>query len=165
MIVGLVAITPAAGYVDGYGAIATGGVAALVVWFTLNKLGQLSFMKRVDDTFSVLHTHGVAGLMGGLCVGLFANPNMLEYLSSDKKTPAVSVQGLFYGNPKQLWIQFMAAVVIIVWNVIATFIVLKIVSFIFPLRASESDIEGGDLAIHGVDPVPAFPAAAPVASG
>ncbi len=94
--------------------------------------------------------------MGGLCVGLFANPNMLEYLSSDKKTPAVSVAGLFYGNPKQLWIQFMAALVIIAWNAIATMIVLKIVSFIFPLRASESDIEGGDLAIHGVDPVPTY---------
>jgi Amt family ammonium transporter len=156
MIVGLVAITPAAGYVDGYGAIGTGAVAALVVWFTLNKLGKLSFLKRVDDTFSVLHTHGVAGLMGGLCVGLFANPNMIEYLSGDKKVSPVSVQGLLYGNPKQLWIQFMAAVVIIVWNAIATAIVLKIVSFIFPLRASESDIEGGDLAIHGVDPVPAY---------
>jgi Amt family ammonium transporter len=161
MIVGLVAITPAAGFVDGYGAIATGGVAAIVVWFTLNKVGQLAILKRVDDTFSVLHTHGVAGLMGGLCVGLFANPNMFLYLSSDKKTSPISVQGLFYGNPKQLWIQFMAAVVIIVWNVIATVIVLKIVSFVFPLRASESDIEGGDLAIHGVDPVPAHPGSPP----
>jgi ammonia channel protein AmtB len=44
--------------------------------------------------------------------------------------------------------------VIIVWNVIGTMIVLKIVSFIFPLRASEGDVEGGDLAIHGIDPVP-----------
>ena len=125
-----------------------------MVWFTLNKVGKLGILKRVDDTFSVLHTHGVAGLMGGLCVGLFANPAMIMYLSSDKKTPAISVQGLLYGNPKQLWIQFIAACVIIVWNAIATMIVLKIVSFVFPLRASESDIEGGDLAIHGVDPVP-----------
>jgi Amt family ammonium transporter len=155
MIVGLVAITPAAGYVDGFGAIFTGGVAAIVVWFSLNKLGQLQFMKRVDDTFGVLHTHGVAGLMGGLCVGLFANPNMLEYLSGDKKTPPVSVQGLFYGNPKQVWIQFLAALVMIAWNLVGTFVVLKVVSLIVPLRASEGDVEGGDLAIHGIDPVPA----------
>jgi Amt family ammonium transporter len=154
MIVGLVAITPAAGYVDGFGAIFTGLLASVVVWFSLNRVGQWSILKKVDDTFGVLHTHGVAGLMGGLCVGLFANPNMLEYLSTDKKTPAVSVQGAIYGNPKQVWIQFLAALVIIVWNVIGTMIVLKIVSFIFPLRASEGDVEGGDLAIHGIDPVP-----------
>ena len=122
MIVGLVAITPAAGYVDGFGAIFTGLLASVVVWFSLNKVGQLAIFKKVDDTFGVLHTHGVAGLMGGLCVGLFANPNMLEYLSSDKKTSAVSVQGLFGpgGSPHQLWIQFLAALVIIVWNVIGT---------------------------------------------
>ena len=161
MIVGLVAITPAAGYVDGYGAIATGGLAAIVVWFSLNKVGQLALFKKVDDTFGVLHTHGVAGLMGGLCVGLFANPNMLEYLSSDKKTSPVSVQGLFFGNPKQLWIQFLAALVIIVWNMIGTAIVLKIVSFVFPLRASDGDVEGGDLAIHGIDPVPVYIPAGP----
>jgi len=156
MIVGLVAITPAAGYVDGFGAIGTGFVAAVVVWFTLNKVGQLAFLKKVDDTFSVLHTHGVAGLTGGLCVGLFANPAMIEYLTTDKKGSPINVTGLFYGNPKQLWIQFFAALVIIVWNIIATFIVLKIVSFVFPLRASDGDIEGGDLAIHGVDPMPVY---------
>jgi Amt family ammonium transporter len=162
MIVGLVAITPCAGYVDGFGAIGTGALAAIVVWFSLNKLGQLSFMKKVDDTFSVLHTHGVAGLMGGLCAGLFANPAMIEYLSGDKKTSPVSVQGAIFGNPKQLWIQFLAALVIIVWNAIGTAIVLKIVSFVVPLRASEPDMEGGDLAIHGIDPMPPYPAVAPV---
>ena len=118
-------------------------------------------MKKVDDTFSVLHTHGVAGLMGGLCAGLFANPAMIEYLSGDKKTSPVSVQGLLYGNPKQLWIQFLAALVIIAWNAIATAIVLKVVSFIVPLRASEPDMEGGDLAIHGVDPMPTYPVTVP----
>ena len=158
MIVGLVAITPAAGYVDGFGAMLTGGVTAVVAWFSLNKLNQTALLKRVDDTFGVLHTHGVAGLMGGLCVGLFANPNMIEYLSTDKKTPAVAVTGAFsaagFGGFHQLGLQFVAAVAVIVWNVIGTFIVLKIVSFIFPLRASDGDVEGGDLAIHGIDPVP-----------
>src|SRR6202042_3681002 len=107
------------GYVNGFGAIATGALAAIVVWFSLNKVGQMAIFKRVDDTFGVLHTHGVAGLMGGLSVGLFADPTMIEYLSSDKKTSPVSVQGLFGpgGSPHQIWIQFLAALVIIVWNI------------------------------------------------
>jgi len=163
MIAGLVAITPAAGYVDGFGAIGVGLAAGIIPWLTLNKLGQLNFMKRVDDTFSVLHTHGVAGLVGGLMVGFVANPGMLEYLSTDKKTPAVSVTGLVYGgDPTQLIHQLEAAAFIILWNIIATAIVLKIVSFIVPLRASEGDVEGGDLAIHGIDPVPAVYTPSPV---
>jgi ammonium transporter, Amt family len=154
MIAGLVAITPAAGFVDGYGAIMIGLAAGIIPWVSLNKIGQWSLLKRVDDTFGVLHTHGVAGLVGGLMVGLIANPGMIEYLSNDKKTPAISVAGLFYGNPHQLLVQAEAAAVIIVWNAVATFVVLKVVSFIVPLRASEGDVEGGDLAIHGIDPVP-----------
>ncbi|HTJ28348.1 MAG TPA: ammonium transporter [Candidatus Limnocylindria bacterium] len=155
MIAGLVAITPAAGYVDGLGAICVGLAAGIIPWVSLNKVGQWSLLKRVDDTFGVLHTHGVAGLVGGLMVGLVANPGMIEYLSNDKKTSPISVSGLFYGGgAHQLIAQLQAAAVIIIWNIVATFVVLKIVSFIVPLRASEGDVEGGDLAIHGIDPVP-----------
>jgi Amt family ammonium transporter len=153
MIVGLVAITPAAGYVDGFGAIGTGLLTSVVAWFSLNKLGQTALLKKVDDAFGVLHTHGVAGLFGGLCVGLFANGDMIEYYSSDKKTSAVSGTGLFYGNPKQLWIQFLAGIIIIAWNIVGTFICMKITSLIVPLQ-KESDVIGGDLAIHGMDPMP-----------
>jgi Amt family ammonium transporter len=154
MIVGLVAITPAAGYVDGFGAIATGLLTSVIAWLSLNKLGQTALLKKVDDAFGVLHTHGVAGLMGGLCVGLFANGDMIEFYSSDKKTPAVSGTGLFYGNPKQLWIQFLAGIIIIGWNIVGTFICMKITSFIVPLRSTEGDMIGGDLSIHGMDPMP-----------
>jgi len=85
---------------------------------------------------------------------------MVEYYTTSKAKDAsdVTVSGLFYGNPKQLWIQFIAALVIIVWNAIATAVILKVVSFIVPLRASEGDVEAGDLAIHGIDPIP-YPAA------
>ena len=155
MITGLVAITPAAGYVDGYGAMAVGFFGALIPWFTFNKLGHMGFLKKVDDTLGVLHTHGIAGAVGGLMVGLVANPNMLEYLSSDKKTPAVSVEGLFaHGNPHQLIVQAEALAFIIVWNVVGTWVVLKIVSLIVPLRSTDSEMEGGDFAIHGMDPIP-----------
>jgi ammonium transporter, Amt family len=168
MIVGLVAITPAAGFVNGFGAMIIGLVAGLIVWFSLNKLNNTALLQRVDDTFGVLHTHGVAGLVGGLMVGLVADPNMWEYYSApgDPKNtkwdpttaPAFSVEGLFaHGNWHQFQLQALAAAFIIVWNIIGTFIILKIISFFIPLRASDGDVEGGDLAIHGIDPVP-YPA-------
>lgn len=155
MITGLVAITPCAGYVDGFGAIAVGLAAGLIPWLTLNKLGHWSFLNRVDDTFSVLHTHGVAAVVGGLMVGIVANPKMIVYLSNNKSTPPVSVTGVLYGGGlTQLKAQLIAAVVIIVLNVAATYLILKVVSVFVPLRAGDNEVEGGDLAIHGIDPVP-----------
>jgi ammonium transporter, Amt family len=156
MITGLVAITPCAGYVDGFGAMATGLLGGVIAWVALNKVGPLTFIKRIDDTLGVWATHGVAGFVGGMCVGLFSNPYMIEYFSKDKKVPDVSAQGLFFGNPKQLWIQFLAALFIIVYDAIMTFVVLKIVSLVVPLRASDAEVEEGDLAIHGVDPMPTY---------
>ncbi len=155
MIVGLVGITPGAGYVDGFGAIAIGLICGLIAWVSLNRIGNLAFMKKVDDTFGVVHTHGVAGLFGGLMVGLFGNPAMVEYYTHDPKGSVVSASGLLYGGgATQLIHQLEAAAFIIVYNIIGTFVVLKITSFIVPLRASEGDVEGGDLAIHGMDPIP-----------
>lgn len=157
MITGLVAITPAAGYVDGFGAMAIGFVASTIAWVSLNKVGQMAFMKKVDDTFSVVHTHGVAGLVGGLMVGIVANPAMVVYPSTDKKTPDSAYTGLLYGGGlTQLKWQALAALCIIVWNVVMTYVVLKLIAFVVPLRASTPEMEGGDLAIHGVDPMPTY---------
>ena len=64
----------------------------------MNKLQKTSFMMKVDDTLSVFSTHGVAGLMGGLLTGIFANPAMLMYIGTDKDAPGVNVTGLLYGN-------------------------------------------------------------------
>lgn len=159
MIAGLVAITPAAGFVDTFGAIMIGLCAGVIPWISLNKLGQLPFLKKVDDTFSVLHTHGVAGLVGGLCVGLWGSSKMLEYLSIDKKTSPVSaLDGLFYGGGwTQLIHQAQAAAFIICYDAIATFVILKLISLVVPLRASQPEMEDGDLAIHGIDPIPPHP--------
>jgi Amt family ammonium transporter len=154
MITGLVGITPAAGYVDGYGATAIGIVCGGVAWLSLNKLG-------------VIHTHGVAGLFGGLMVGVVGNPAMVEYLSTDKKTSDVSVGGFAYGAGfAQLGHQAVAAVTIIGFDAIMTFVVLKVISLIVPLRASDTEVEGGDLAIHGIDPMPVYyPPSMPAAGG
>ncbi len=146
MIAGLVAITPGAGYVDGLGAIAIGVVAGIVPWISMNKVQKLI---NVDDTLSVLSTHGVAGLTGGLLVGIFANPAMLQYIGTDKEAPGINVTGLLYGNPAQLLLQLEGAAFIIVYNVIATFIILKVISIFVPLRMDEATLKVGDDAVHG----------------
>jgi ammonium transporter, Amt family len=149
MIAGLVAITPAAGYVDGWGAIIIGIVAGIIPWLSMNKLQKTSFMMRVDDTLSVFSTHGVAGLTGGLLVGILANPDMLQYIGTDKDAPGVNVTGLIYGNPSQLLLQFYGAAFIIVFNAILTYIILKVISLVVPLRMDEATLKVGDDAVHG----------------
>jgi Amt family ammonium transporter len=149
MIAGLVAITPAAGYVDGVGAIIIGVCAGIIPWLSMNKFQKLGFMMKVDDVLSVFSTHGVAAITGGLLTGVLANPEMLEYIGTDKDAPGVSVTGWLYGNPTQLLLQAEGAAFIIVFNAIATFIILKIISFIVPLRMDEATLKVGDDAVHG----------------
>ncbi|MCL4543168.1 MAG: ammonium transporter [Chloroflexi bacterium] len=146
MITGLVAITPAAGYVNGLGALIIGIVAATIPWFTMNKV---AIFRKVDDALGVVHTHGIAGLIGGLMVGLLADPNMVVYLGSGK-TSAVTVGGLFYGAGfHQLLVQALAALFIIVYNIVATTIIAKVVSIFIPLRLTDEELEAGDIAVHG----------------
>src|SRR5580692_386127 len=149
MIAGLVAITPAAGYVDGWGALIIGVCAGVIPWLAMNKLQKTKLFMKVDDTLSVFSTHGCAGLMGGLLTGVLANPAMLQYIGTDKDAPGVNVTGWLYGNPHQLMLQAEGAGFIIVYNVIATFIILKVISFITPLRMDEATLKVGDDAIHG----------------
>src|SRR5437762_2190925 len=149
MIAGLVAITPGAGYVDGLGAIAIGVCAGIIPWLAMNKLQKTRLMMKVDDTLSVFSTHGVAGLTGGLMVGVLANPDMLMYLGTDKEAPGLSVTGWLYGNAPQLLLQAEGAAFIIVYNAIGTFIILKVISFFVPLRMDEATLRVGDDAVHG----------------
>ena len=149
MIAGLVAITPGAGYVDTMGAIIIGIVAGIIPWLSMNKFHKLPFMQKVDDTLSVFSTHGVAGLFGGLMVGLVANPDMLQYIGTDKDAPGISVTGWLYGNPSQLLLQVYGAAFIIVLNAIATYIILKVISIFVSLRMDEATLKVGDDAVHG----------------
>src|SRR6202142_1790293 len=150
MIAGLVAITPAAGYVDGIGAIIIGIIAGIIPWLAMNKLQKTSFMMKVDDTLSVFSTHGVAGLTGGLLVGILSNPAMLVYIGTDKDAPGVSVSGLLYSHSThQLVLQIEAAAFIIVFNAIATYIILKLISIFTPLRMDDAMLKVGDDAVHG----------------
>jgi Amt family ammonium transporter len=154
IITGLVAITPAAGYVNGYGAIAMGVIASTLVYFALNYLSRMRPFRNVDDTLGVIYTHGMAGLLGGLMVGIFADPNMIVYIGQGK-TPSISAGGLIdTGSFTLLKWQALAGLWVIVFSAIATFILLKLVGLFIPLRMAEENMEIGDTAEHGHEVYP-----------
>jgi Amt family ammonium transporter len=154
MICGLVGITPAAGYVNGVGAIIIGAVDSAIVWFAWNYLSKVRPFSKVDDALGVVYTHGIAGLFGGLLVGLLADPKMIVYLGIGK-SPNVSAAGLFYGHPHQLLVQAGAALTVIVWDGLVTFLILKGIGLFMNLRIPDADLEIGDVAVHGEEAYPA----------
>src|SRR5262245_30020409 len=153
MIVGLVGITPAAGYVDGVGAILIGLIGSGIVWLAWNYLSKVWPFRKVDDALGVVYTHGIAGLAGGLMVGLFADPHMIVYLGVGKN-PDVTTAGLFYGHPKQLLIQAGAALTVIVWDALITFLILRGLGLFMKLRLPDEVLETGDVAIHNEEAYP-----------
>ena len=154
MIVGLVAITPAAGYVNGWGAIAIGVVAAVIVYLAYYYIALLKPFRNVDDTLGVIYTHGFAGLAGGLLTGLLAD----------------SAFSPVTGGLHLLKWQALAGLWVICFSAVGTFVLLKLVGLFVPLRMSEEDMETGDLAVHGHEVYPsdipslAFPSGAPAPS-
>jgi Amt family ammonium transporter len=154
LICGLVGITPAAGYVNGLGAVVIGLVCSAVVWVAWYTLPKYVWpFNKVDDALGVVYTHGIAGLLGGLLVGLLADPKMIEYLGLGKN-PSIAGAGLFYGHPKQLAIQAGAALTIIVWDAAVTFVLLKGIGLFVKLRIPDEDLEIGDIAVHGEEAYP-----------
>ena len=148
MICGLVGITPAAGYVNGVGAIIIGLVCSVLVFFAFTYLPRKVWpFNKVDDALGVVYTHGFAGLLGGLLVGLLADPKIIVYLGIGKN-PDVTTSGLFYGHPRQLLIQAGAAGTVIVWDAFVTFAILKGISLFTSLRMSDAELLIGDLAVH-----------------
>src|SRR6185312_12013460 len=108
---------------------------------------------KVDDALGVVYTHGIAGLLGGLLVGLLANPSMIVYLGIGK-SPDVTTSGLFYGHPHQLLVQAGAALTIIVWDGLVTFLILKGIGLFMKLRIPDEELEIGDVAVHGEEAYP-----------
>jgi Amt family ammonium transporter len=154
MICGLVGITPAAGYVNGVGAIVIGVVCSAVVWTAWIYLPKYVWpFNKVDDALGVVYTHGIAGLFGGLLVGLLADPKMIVYLGIGK-APSSAGAGLFYGHPKQLAIQAGAALTIIIWDGLVTFLILRGIGLFTKLRIPDADLEIGDVAVHGEEVYP-----------
>jgi Amt family ammonium transporter len=124
-VAGLVAITPAAGYVTPSASILIGLLVSVVCYGAV----QLRDKLKVDDALDVWAVHGVGGTVGALATGLFATTVV----------NSAAANGLFYGNPKQLWIQFIAVAASWIYSAVMTFIVLKVVNLIVPLRVSEKE--------------------------
>jgi Amt family ammonium transporter len=155
MIVGLVGITPAAGFVNTFGALILGVVASSLVWMSWNWLGRTRLFKKVDDALGVVHTHGVAGLAGGLLVGVLADPHVVEYLGNGADVADVTSAGWLWGHhPGQILIQLGAALTVIVWDAFVTFVILRVLGLFMKLRAPDEVLEAGDIAVHEEEAYP-----------
>jgi Amt family ammonium transporter len=135
IVVGLVAITPAAGYVGPMSAIAIGAIAAFPSYFGLVWRAKTN----LDDSLDVVAAHGLGGTVGALLTGVFA-----------QKSFNGVADGLLFGNPGQLGIQAVAVGSAVLYSGVMSFILLKLVGLVFPLRASDNDESVGlDVTMHG----------------
>src|SRR5438105_2757650 len=134
-VAGLVAITPASGYVGPISAMIIGALAGSLCYSACNLKSRLGY----DDSLDVVGVHGVGGTWGALATGLFAS----------KAINDAGADGLFYGNPAQLWTQIIAVVASIALAVVMTAIILKVVDALVGLRLSDEDEAAGlDLSQH-----------------
>ncbi|PKN40694.1 MAG: ammonia channel protein [Deltaproteobacteria bacterium HGW-Deltaproteobacteria-18] len=134
-VAGLVAITPAAGFVGIMASVLIGLGAGVLCYFGVSLKARFGY----DDSLDVVGIHGVGGIWGALATGLFA---------SQAINPA-GFNGLFYGNPGQLWIQFVSVVATCAFSFVVSYVLLKIVNAIVPIRVTEEEEEAGlDVAIH-----------------
>jgi Amt family ammonium transporter len=140
IIVGCVLITPAGGYVSPGWALALGAAGAIPCW----ALVAYRPRTRVDETLDVLAVHGLAGFIGILFIGFFA-----------QETWNAISDGAIYGNGNQLGDQALAALAAPVYAFVGTFILLKVIGFLMPLRASErEEAQGLDVTYHGEEAYP-----------
>ncbi|KAL5557469.1 hypothetical protein UlMin_039705 [Ulmus minor] len=148
MITGLVCITPGAGIVDPWAAILMGVLSGSIPWYTMMVLhGRSAFFQSVDDTLGVFHTHAVAGLLGGILSGIFAQKNLLKMMYSGETYSLSDIWLL--GAVKQTGFQLLGALFITVWNAVVTSLICVLISRFVELRMNEEDLEIGDDAVHG----------------
>jgi Amt family ammonium transporter len=134
-VAGLVAITPASGYVDVSAAIVIGLGAGTICYLGI----QLTKRLRVDDALDVFGVHGVGGAWGALATGLFAS----------SAVNSAAANGLINGNPAQLGIQFVAVAAVIAYAAVMTFVILKVINLFVALRVPEQDeVLGLDASQH-----------------
>jgi Amt family ammonium transporter len=135
IVVGLVAITPAAGFISPMSAIALGAIAAVPSYLAL----VIRVKTSLDDSLDVVAAHGVGGTVGALLTGVFAQKSLNGL-----------ADGALFGNPYQLVIQASAILAVIVYSGVASFILLKVIGLVMPLRASDSEESAGlDVSLHG----------------
>jgi Amt family ammonium transporter len=137
IVAGLVAITPAAGFVNMPASLLIGLGAGLLGFYSVAKLKQ---KLGYDDSLDAFGVHGMCGVWGALATGLFANPTVNE-----------AGRGLFYGNPKQLWIQIISILATAIFAAAGTLVVVTVTRWSTGgLRVAEdNEIIGLDNSIHG----------------
>ena len=134
-VAGLVAITPGSGFVGPVSAIIIGGMAGIICYGGVLLKSRLGY----DDSLDVVGIHGLGGTWGALATGLFAS----------KAVNPGGANGLFFGNPGQLWIQFVSVIASMVFAFVMTLIILKVVDVIIGLRMTEEDeVRGMDVSLH-----------------
>jgi Amt family ammonium transporter len=143
-VAGLVAITPAAGFVGAMGGLLIGLAAGLVCLWGVSGLKKLL---GADDSLDVFGVHGVGGALGAILTGVFAAPQLggtgvYDYVAN-AVTPDYSIAG-------QVWIQFQAVMTTVIWSGVVAFIAFKLIDMIIGLRVSEEEErEGLDIVSHG----------------
>ena len=136
-VVGLVAITPGAGFVTPLAALIIGGVGAAISYYAIRFIKGRNL---IDESLDVFACHGLGGLWGALATGLFATTSV---------NPA-SANGAFYGNVGQFFVQALGALLAIVLSLVVTVIVAKLVDGTIGLRVSSAEEEVGlDISEHG----------------
>jgi Amt family ammonium transporter len=143
-VAGLVAITPASGWVFPGAALVIGGAAGIICYWASTALKKAL---GYDDSLDAFGVHGVGGIVGALLTGVFAYGMLYK---TDDAEAAVAYSGLLYGNSDMLWIQAKSVLATMAYSAVATFILLKIVDAMVGLRVSEEEErEGLDVTQHG----------------
>ncbi len=143
-VAGLVAITPACGFVGPMGAIVIGLISGLLCLWGVTGLKR---MLGADDSLDVFGVHGVGGIVGALLTGVFAAPSLggtgiFDYVAN-AASPDYSIAG-------QVWVQFQAVVTTLIWSGVVSVIAYKVVDLVLGLRVSEEEErEGLDISSHG----------------
>lgn len=137
VIAGLVAITPACGFVTPMASIVIGLVGGIICYF------GVSYLKKklgYDDALDAFGVHGIGGTWGGIATGLFATKTVND----------AGANGLFYGDPSLVGKQLIAIIASYAFAAIGTFVIIKVISLFTPVRASEEEESLGlDISIHG----------------
>lgn len=143
-VAGLVAITPACGFVGPMGAVVIGLLAGVICLWGVNGLKR---MLGADDSLDVFGVHGVGGILGALLTGVFASPSLggtgiYDYVANKANAD--------YSIGSQVWIQFQGVLTTVIWSAVVAFVAYKVVDLLVGLRVSEEEErEGLDISSHG----------------
>lgn len=133
-VAGLATITPAAGYVKPWAALLIGFISSIVCYWAI----QVRMKRDIDDALDTWGVHGVGGILGSILVGVFANSSIN------------GVNGLLYGNIHQFLVQILGVLICAVYSFLITYIILKILNAVEPIKVSNEIQEKGlDESLHG----------------